>query len=114
MAVRAAQQPAETFQVALDGVWQRFYPSIVERVRRVEDGAAALAGGASAEERVALGRAEAHRLAGLLGTFGLPRGSELARSLERTFEEGAGGSGAQGAAGMAAELHTLIEGAAPR
>lgn len=112
MAVRADKQPAETLQVALEQVWKRSYPSVIERVRRVEDAAAALAGGASAEERLALGRVEAHRLAGLLGTFGLPRGSELARGLERTFEASDGGPDDRSAAERAAELRAVIETAA--
>jgi HPt (histidine-containing phosphotransfer) domain-containing protein len=114
MAVRAKQQPAEALRVALDAVWERSYPSILERVRRVEDAVTALDGGTSADERLALGRAEAHKLAGLLGTFELHRGSELARSLEQALATTVGGTTRRETAAAAAELRSLVERAAPR
>jgi HPt (histidine-containing phosphotransfer) domain-containing protein len=47
---------------------------------------AALANGTPAEPLREQANAEAHRLAGLLGTFGYPEGTDAARELEHTFD----------------------------
>ncbi len=55
----------------------------------------------------------AHKLAGMLGTFGLPRGTELARVAEQEFRE-PGGPSPQKAEGLRSpldELHNLVQAA---
>ena len=72
----------------LDQLWVRFLPEIEERVNVLAAAAASLQRGKlDATEREAAHSA-AHKLAGVLGTFGLARGTELARELEVAFESG--------------------------
>ncbi len=96
---------------AMDRLWLRFLPEIRERVAILEGAAALVAAQKlSGEEREAA-QAAAHKLAGVLGTFNLTRGTVLARELEVTFssESPPGpGSGARIAA-VAAELRSMIE-----
>jgi HPt (histidine-containing phosphotransfer) domain-containing protein len=82
------QQPS--LAGALDVLWAKFLPENEERVATLEAASAASARGSlSEDEREAAGSA-AHKLAGVLGTFGLTRGTELARELEQMFSQPAG------------------------
>jgi len=70
---------------AVQAVWERSKDGIARRVGTLEEAVVAmLAGGLEDDLR---GRAErdAHKLAGSLGMFGFPRGSELARELEQAL-----------------------------
>src|ERR1035441_6740425 len=70
---------------ALDVLWARFLPLIEERVDLLESaGAPGAANRLSIEEHQAAGAA-AHKLAGVLGTFGLTEGTALARELEMLY-----------------------------
>jgi HPt (histidine-containing phosphotransfer) domain-containing protein len=70
---------------ALDRLWTKFLPEIENRMGVLESAARALESGVlSADEREAAHQA-AHKLAGVLGTFGLHRGTELARQAELGF-----------------------------
>jgi len=97
---------------ALDQLWVRFLPEIEERVKILAAAAASLKQGKlDAAEREAA-HAAAHKLAGVLGTFGLVRGTDLARELEIAFESG-GAIDRETAArlgGTVTELRALIEG----
>lgn len=73
---------------ALDQLWVRFLPEIEERVKALAAAAAAATRGNLTEAERAAAHAAAHKLAGTLGTFGLLRGTELARELEIAFESG--------------------------
>ena len=67
---------------ALAALWERARHHAEERVLRLQQLAqSSLAVGLSDEER-AEGEGLAHQLAGSLGTFGMPRGTEMARALE--------------------------------
>jgi len=75
---------------AVERLWTRFLPQMLERVAILETAAAACnAGNLSIEQRQTANDA-AHKLAGVLGTFDLPRGTILARELEGMYsrEEG--------------------------
>jgi HPt (histidine-containing phosphotransfer) domain-containing protein len=70
---------------ALARLWARFLPEILERVRVLESAGAALGMGTlGADERTAAAAA-AHKLAGVLGTFGLAEGTALAREAEVAY-----------------------------
>jgi HPt (histidine-containing phosphotransfer) domain-containing protein len=72
---------------ALKLLWQKFLPQMQERIAVLEDANRALdAGSLSAEQRCAA-EAAAHKLAGVLGTFGLAEGTTLAREAETLFSE---------------------------
>ena len=55
---------------------------VLARVATIELAAEELNSASASSERLEAGSREAHKLAGLLGTFGLERGTKLARDLE--------------------------------
>jgi HPt (histidine-containing phosphotransfer) domain-containing protein len=67
---------------ALDRLWTQFLPQMQARVELLEGIAQAFSAGKLTEEQNQAAQAAAHKLAGVLGTFGLSRGTELARELE--------------------------------
>jgi HPt (histidine-containing phosphotransfer) domain-containing protein len=69
-------------------VWERSRPTVEQRVAVIERAVTAISTGAPDEELTAAALADAHKLAGLLGTFGLQRGTDLARRLERGLAGG--------------------------
>jgi hypothetical protein len=96
---------------ALDQLWTRFLPQIRERVSILESAARSLAAGSlTAPEQEEAGGA-AHKLAGVLGTFNLSRGTDLARQLEvfYTAEGAPNPIFAAQAASLASELRHIIE-----
>jgi HPt (histidine-containing phosphotransfer) domain-containing protein len=96
---------------ALDQLWVRFLPEIEERVNVLAAAAASLGQGKLGTPEREAAHAAAHKLAGVLGTFGLVRGTELARELEVAFESGSGIDRATAVrlGGTVAELRTMIE-----
>lgn len=70
---------------ALDQLWTQYRSTIDEQVAVLESAAATLARRElTTEERVAANSA-AHKLAGVLGTFGLTKGTVLAREAEMLY-----------------------------
>jgi HPt (histidine-containing phosphotransfer) domain-containing protein len=75
-----ASQPA--LAAALNRLWTQFQPQIEQKVAALEAAATGLAAGTlTIAERKQAGSA-AHKLAGVLGTFGLATGTILAREAE--------------------------------
>jgi HPt (histidine-containing phosphotransfer) domain-containing protein len=72
---------------ALNGMWARFLPLIEERVGLLGSAAAACAAGRLSIEQQQAAGAAAHKLAGVLGTFGLAEGTVLARELETMYSQ---------------------------
>jgi HPt (histidine-containing phosphotransfer) domain-containing protein len=72
---------------ALDRLWVRFLPQIQERIDKLAAAAQAFTAGSLTEEHRQQAHAEAHKLAGVLGTFGLTRGTDLARELEIFYSQ---------------------------
>src|ERR1700722_15514907 len=66
----------------LDRMWVQFLPKTQERVAVLETAAAEFAANHLSIEQHEAASAAAHKLAGVLGTFGLTRGTVLARELE--------------------------------
>ncbi len=93
----------------LDAIRERTRPAVLERLEAIE----LAAGEAATGDQLAAGRAEAHKLNGLLGTLGLARGSELAAAIESELEGAAEGRAGDGWADRvrrtAAELRAEIE-----
>ena len=75
----------DDIHAAIARLWERSRPVVLERVAALQETATALAAGPVAED-VHDARAEAHKLAGSLGTFGVAQGSELARGIEQELE----------------------------
>jgi len=110
LAQDAAIQPA--LSAALDQLWAKFFPQIVERIALLESAAAALGAGFHSPAQCALASAAAHKLAGVLGTFGLAQATNLAREAE-IFYSGEPQTSLQAAArlrSIAAQLRSLVEG----
>jgi HPt (histidine-containing phosphotransfer) domain-containing protein len=95
---------------ALDALWTRFLPEMTGRVQLLEETARA----ATANQLTSIQREEAHaaahKLAGVLGTFGLTRGTVLARELELMYEQNNGRDRAQAEqlTAIASELRTIV------
>jgi HPt (histidine-containing phosphotransfer) domain-containing protein len=93
----------------LQDIRRRTLPAILGRVDAIGRAAAE---GASSDELEA-GRADAHKLRGLLGTLGLARGSELAAAIETELEAAVEGNGMPGwserVAAQAGELRAEVE-----
>jgi diguanylate cyclase (GGDEF)-like protein len=72
--------------VAMAAIWAEHEQAVRDRVGVLECAVAALTRGTLDEPLRAKAQREAHKLAGVLGTFGFPRGSELARGVELILE----------------------------
>jgi len=69
----------------MNRLWTKFLPQMVERVTTLQRAAERAANGTldAAEQQTA--SSDAHKLAGVLGTFGLQEGTELAREAENLY-----------------------------
>ena len=93
---------------ALDRLWRQFLPQIDERVATLEDAATALSTGELADERRDGAQAAAHKLAGVLGTFGLTKGTILAREAEMLYSGDSDPASAERLAEIATQLKVII------
>jgi HPt (histidine-containing phosphotransfer) domain-containing protein len=75
--------PPSDLEAVIAALWRDAQPRVLERVRTVEDAVAALRAGTLGTEHAEHARREAHKLAGALGTFGMPAGTDRARDVER-------------------------------
>lgn len=80
----------QTLNQALDRMWAQFLPQMEERVGLLEAAAAAFAANQLSIPQHQAASAAAHKLAGVLGTFGLTRGTVLARELEIMYSREGG------------------------
>jgi HPt (histidine-containing phosphotransfer) domain-containing protein len=107
--------PDANISEALDLMWARYQPQILERVAVLEAAAGAVtAKSLTASEREAA-HAAAHKLAGSLGMFNLERGTDLARELEAAYklESPPAPDEADRLVSLAAELRAMIENRKP-
>lgn len=72
---------------ALNALWQKSLPLFRTRVATIESAQSALERGDCSAELRQEAVEEAHRLAGTLGTFGYPQGTEAARFIEQSLEK---------------------------
>jgi HPt (histidine-containing phosphotransfer) domain-containing protein len=102
-------QPA--LKEALDRLWAQFLPEMKERVAILEAAAAGFEANHLSIDQHEAANSAAHKLAGVLGTFGLTKGTVLARELEIMYSRENGPDPALGAqlASIAAELRILVE-----
>jgi HPt (histidine-containing phosphotransfer) domain-containing protein len=80
MSAGNAEQPG--MAEALDRLWKQYLPAMKERVAILEKAARNLADRELSDEERAEANNAAHKLAGVLGTFGLTKGTVLAREAE--------------------------------
>lgn len=117
--MRAFQEPDERHNAVdetainqtLDRMWTKFLPDVRERAIVLDTAAKAAAAGTLSEAIRADAISAAHKLAGTLGTFGLARGTDLARELELLYasSEGLEGAKAKRLATLADEIKAIIE-----
>lgn len=81
----------QSIEEAMNRLWTQYLPQIEERVRTLETAAAAHEDGSATPALCDEATAAAHKLAGVLGTFGLPEGTLLARELESLYSAGVAG-----------------------
>jgi HPt (histidine-containing phosphotransfer) domain-containing protein len=95
---------------AMNRLWTKFLPQMVERVTTLQRAAECAAKGTldAAEQQTA--SSDAHKLAGVLGTFGLQEGTELAREAENLYAGPLNDPVAISArlAQIAEQLHTIV------
>ena len=103
------ESQAEALSQALDRLWVRFLPEIMERVAIMEAAAAAMTAAKSSKSDRENAEAAAHKLAGILGTFNLMRGTALARDLEGSFNVDDDRVNGEYLASLVARLREVIE-----
>ena len=97
---------------AMNALWDRFLPEMESRVAVLESAAEAMRAGHLLSGLRDDAHAAAHKLAGVLGTFGLTQGTLLARELETMYsqEDGRLSLDAERLTEMAAELRGIVTG----
>ena len=107
----AAAAPRHDVAAAVNQLWARARGAMLQRVEVLERAARAAADGRLTGALRQQATDEAHRLAGALGTFGIPQGTRLAREMETRFGGGQYLKPADGAelATTAAKLRRAIE-----
>ena len=96
---------------AMNRLWAKYLPQMEARVGTLQKAAESLENGIlSATERELAG-ADAHKLAGVLGTFGLKEGTELAREAESLYGGSLEGDpvSAKRLRSIAEQLRSMIE-----
>ena len=96
---------------ALDRMWLQYLPLMRERVAILETAAQDFAENRLSIEQHEAASSAAHKLAGVCGTFGLTRGTVLARELEIIYsrQNGPDEELAATLTSTTAELRTIIE-----
>jgi HPt (histidine-containing phosphotransfer) domain-containing protein len=102
------EEPA--LEEALNRLWTKFLPQIEERVSALEAAASGLTDGTLNQDQQDAASATAHKLAGVLGTFGLHDGTTLAREAEAAYGNDLDGSKAVAArlTEIAAQLRAML------
>ena len=80
-----AEGSGSSLNEAMDRLWTKFLPQMEQRVSTLREAAARVSAGNLSVEEQGHACAEAHKLAGVLGTFGLQEGTELAREAETLY-----------------------------
>lgn len=96
---------------ALDRMWAQFLPQMQERVAVLEAAAEAFAAGRLSNSQIEAAKSAAHKLAGVLGTFGLTKGTVLAREAEILYSGEAGDDPGLGPrlTSIATQLRSVVE-----
>lgn len=79
------ETPEQKLQAMLAALWERSRHTVAERAALLQEAGTLLAQNQMDEATQLRAVDSAHKLAGVLGTFGLPRGTDLAREAEVLF-----------------------------
>jgi HPt (histidine-containing phosphotransfer) domain-containing protein len=104
-----AEPPHEGLDAAIAALWRDARPRALERVHVIESAVAALGAGAIEAPLADEATREAHKLAGALGTFGMPAGTTHARAIEQRLAAGAVPADAPELAEGVAALRAVVE-----
>jgi HPt (histidine-containing phosphotransfer) domain-containing protein len=99
----------DQFRDALAAIWTRSRPALLERQATIARAVPELEGHPDDLQLRESTRTEAHKLAGLLGTLGLPKGTELARGIEDRLDPDAPPPDFAELRRLAADLRAVIE-----
>jgi HPt (histidine-containing phosphotransfer) domain-containing protein len=80
---------AEATRKLLATLWERNRPLILERIDELDRAANSAATASLTADDLRSAHSTAHKLAGSLGMFGYPEGTELARSIEHLLQAAA-------------------------
>jgi len=94
---------------ALTRLWTKFLPDIEARIATIAAAATALENGELPSDQRQAAHAAAHKLAGSLGTFGLHRGTEVARQAELALAEEPPSTTPAELSAWVTELQSLIQ-----
>ena len=94
---------------AIAALWGDAQPRALARVETLEAAVAALRDGTLGADAADEATREAHKLAGALGTFGMPAGTRHARAVERRLAAGAAPGAVEQLAGEVAALRAVVE-----
>jgi len=105
-----AADTQNALSAALERLWTQHLPLLMERVDVLDTAAKALAAGELSPDEHQATQSAAHKLAGVLGTFGLTHGTVLARELEIVYsrQNGPDRDLAERLGSIAAELRAII------
>ena len=108
-----SEQPdsnGKEMEALLQTLWRQNYGVLQERLRLIRSACDELAAGSLDDQTRSEGEAAAHKLAGILGTFGLPQGSALASKIEVSLSsaESAGKCGAPQLQSWLEELEAVV------
>ena len=78
--------PETAIAEAMNRLWEKYLPQIEDRVAILQRAALSVAAGNLTSGDRLRAAAEAHKLAGVLGTFGLNDGTNLAREAESLYD----------------------------
>jgi HPt (histidine-containing phosphotransfer) domain-containing protein len=78
----------------MNRLWTKFLPQMADRVTTLQKAAESAAKGTLDVDKQQIASSDAHKLAGVLGTFGLQEGTELAREAENLYAGPLDGSAA--------------------
>jgi HPt (histidine-containing phosphotransfer) domain-containing protein len=102
-------EPHDEERAAIAALWDGARERIAARMAAIDAAVAALDGASLREEERAEAKGEAHKLAGSLGTFGVPDGSRAARDLELLLDDAPTPADAPRATELASELHAAVD-----
>lgn len=104
-----ASDPAPLAEI-MNRLWVRHLPEIEQRVAVLESAAAAHAEGRLTTELCEDAHAASHKLAGVLGTFGLEQGTTLAREAETLYANGClAAASSEHAALLASRIRAIVQ-----
>ena len=99
-----SENAGSSLSEAMNRLWGKYLPQMEERVGTLRKAAESAANGKITAVEQRLAGADAHKLAGVLGTFGLKEGTELAREAEDLY-----GSTLDGDPAVATRLVAIAE-----